>query len=273
LILIDQPLPNPYWNRMRWTYTDATSAYHAFRLTFNKRFSRGFQIQSAYTFSKSLDDSSSWTGGNEFGTSDQRGYRDLKLRGPSSFDIRNSSYTNFVYDVPKFDFGTVGNTVLGGWSLSSILRFNSGNPVSLSADQPTKGSLTEQFVDGQTVDLVPGGKPNATRPQNPDGYIDLSQYSYPTPFFQGNLGRNVLVTPGIVNVDFSLIKDTSLRWLREQGKVQFRAEWFNVMNRVNFGSPGVNLFFQNGTPKSTAGVITSTRTNSRQIQLALKVLF
>ncbi len=273
LILIDQPLPNPNWNRLRWTLSDGTSDYHAFRLTLNKRFSRGLQLQSAYTFSKSLDDSSSWTGGNEFGTSDQRGYRANKLHGPSAFDIRNSFYTNFVYEIPQRNWGAAGNALLGGWSLSGIVRFNSGNPVSLSADQPSRGSLTEQFVDGQTVDLVPGGNRNAIRPQNPNQYIDLSQFSYPTPFFQGNLGRNGLITPGIANTDLSLIKDSALRWLGESGKLQFRAEWFNVLNRANFGSPGVNLFFQNGNPKSTAGVITSTRTNSRQIQFALKILF
>src|SRR5205807_4059349 len=114
-----------------------------------------FQLQSSYTFSKSLDDSSSWTGGNEFGSSDQRGYMTAKLHGPSAFDVRNSFYTNLVYELPKANWNALTNGLLGGWSLSGILRFTSGNPVSLSADQPAKGTLTEQFVDGQTVDLVP----------------------------------------------------------------------------------------------------------------------
>jgi hypothetical protein len=162
---------------------------------------------------------------------------------------------------------------LGGWSLSGVLRLNSGTPLSLSATQPRLGSLTMQFVNGSTVDLIPGGDSNPVRPQNPNQYFDVNQFSYPTPFFQGNLGRNTLRVPGIANVDFTLMKNTPIAWLGEQGTLQFRAEFFNLFNRPSFGDPALSLFDQNGNRRSNAGEITSTRLSARQLQFALRVQF
>jgi hypothetical protein len=87
--------------------------------------------------------------------------------------------------------------------------------------------------------------------------------------------------PGLGEWNFSLVKDTALRFLGEQGSLQFRAEFFNILNRANFSTPlGVTF---TGTPTSvggysqaplsTAGQITATSTTSRQIQLALRVMF
>jgi len=142
-----------------------------------------------------------------------------------------------------------------------------------NATQPTLGSLSEQFVGGGTLDLIPGGNQNSVRPQNPDQYFDVTQFRYPTPFFVGNVGRNVLIAPGIANVDFTLTKDTRFPVLGEGGSLQFRAEFFNLFNRPNFGAPALNLFTNTGARRSNAGQITTTGTPSRQIQFALKVLF
>jgi hypothetical protein len=135
------------------------------------------------------------------------------------------------------------------------------------------GSLSYQFVGGSSLDLIPGGDQNPVRPQNPDQYFDVSQFRFPTPFFAGNVGRNVLISPGIATVDFTLTKDTHLPPLGEAGTLQFRAEFFNLFNRPNFGSPALNLFTNAGAPRSNAGQITSTNTPSRQMQFALKLLF
>ncbi|MBI4483068.1 MAG: TonB-dependent receptor [Acidobacteria bacterium] len=273
LILMDDPLPNPFWNRMRWRITDGTSDYHALRLRVTRRFSRGFQFQSSYTFSKSTDDSSTWTGSTDFNEADRRGYRTEKQHGRSAFDVRNSFFTNLVYDLAGANWTGVAGRLLGGWSVSGILRFNDGNPISLTADQPRKGRLSMRFVDGSTLDLVPGADQNPIRPQNPDEYFDPSSFRFPTPFFQGNVGRNHLIVPGVATVDVSLMKNVRIGALGESGALQFRAEFFNLFNRPNFGIPARNLFDREGRPRSNAGEITSTRTTSRQIQLALKVLF
>jgi hypothetical protein len=272
-ILIEQPLPNANFNRMRWALSDAESDYHGLQLTGTKRFGQGLQFQVSYTLSRSTDDASSWTGSNEFGSADLTGYGTEKMHGPSGFDVRKSFYTNFVYELPSGGQGGASGMLLGGWSVSGVLRLNSGGPVNLSATQPRLGSLTMQFVSGSTLDLIPGGNSNPVHPQNPDQYFDVNQFAFPTPFFVGNLGRGTLRVPGIANFDFTLMKDAPIAWMGESGALQFRAEFFNLFNRPNFGDPAANLFDQNGVRRSTAGQITGTRTASRQIQLALRLAF
>ena len=87
----------------------------------------------------------------------------------------------------------------------------------------------------------------------------------------GNLGRNPLTYPGIANMDVALMKDTRL--VGENVGLQFRAEFFNLLNRPNFGKPGINLFDNQGRRQSAAGEIRATRLTPRQIQLALKLIF
>jgi len=96
----------------------------------------------------------------------------------------------------------------------------------------------------------------------------------PVGLFFGNLGRNVLIGPGVSNVDFTLNKQFSVPKMGEMTKLQFRAEAYNLFNRVNFDPPALRLFDANGVPVAGAGQITSTlRHNPRQLQLALKLTF
>jgi hypothetical protein len=163
--LILNPVDNPFFARFRWRINDGTSDYNGLRLSLTKRFGRGFQLQSSYTWSKSIDDGSAYLGSGDF-SNDRQPYRTTKEKALSSFDIRNSFNTNFVYDLPKKVFDPLASKFLGGWSLSGILRFNSGDPNAVSGTQPqsvvggTTTSLT--FVDGAVVNLVPNGKLNPT---------------------------------------------------------------------------------------------------------------
>jgi hypothetical protein len=90
--------------------------------------------------------------------------------------------------------------------------------------------------------------------------------------FLGNTPRNYLRGPGLKNLDFSVVKDTAVRLLGENGKVQFRTEIFNLFNHANFNQPGTAVF-GGTTLTSSGGVILTTRTFSRQIQFGLKILF
>jgi hypothetical protein len=180
--------------------------------------------------------------------------------------------------------------VLGGWGVAGLLRLNSGYPMNVSAATPTLGGRAYQFVNGSTVDLIPGGDANAISAQNPDRYFDVSQFAYPQfcatagqalcggniGGFLGNLGRSTMISPGVANVDMTLTKDTHLPALGESGALEFRFELFNLLNRANFSSPNLSLFtFANNTATrvSNAGQILNTATASRQIQFALKLLF
>ena len=96
----------------------------------------------------------------------------------------------------------------------------------------------------------------------------------PAPGTFGNLQRDFLSGPGTVNTNFSVIKETPIK---EGFRVQFRAEFFNLLNHANFALPNANVFVQTanggGAPNPTFGKITGTTTSSRQIQFALKLLF
>jgi hypothetical protein len=268
---------NPFFNRFRWRLNDGSSHYHAFHAGVTKRFRQGFQFHGAYTYSRSTDDGSAFLGSGDY-TNDRQPYRSDHEWALSAFDIRHSFNSNFVYDLPGANLNGAAGKILGGWSLSTSLRLNTGNPNSITADRPRQGSLQMIFVDGPSVELVPGGNLNAAVAQNPSGYVDLSQYCHParclpSPFFQGNVGVNTLIGPGIANFNLTVRKDTPVSVLGEAGALQFRAEFFNLLNRVNFSDPATTLFDRFGAPRGDAGVITSTRTSSRQIQLALKLLF
>jgi hypothetical protein len=238
----------------------------------NQRLTNGLQVHGAYTFSKSTDDHSGWASVSDY-EGDLQGYADLKIRALSSYDIRHSFYSSFTYDVPGANLPGAAGKILGGWSMTGLLRLNSGTPMTLLADQPRLGSLRLQNVDGRRLDLIPGGNQNPSRPRNPDEYFDVTQFAFPTPFFEGDLGRNTVITPGIAKFDFTLVKSTGLPIISENTNLQFRVEFFNLFNRANFGYPAELLFDRRGSRYSNAGEITRTRTSSRQIQLALKLVF
>jgi hypothetical protein len=251
---------------------DGTSDYHGLRFTVNHRLTNGLQVHANYTYSKATDDHSGWASVSDY-EGDLQGYGPEKIHALSSYDITHSFYNSFTYDIPGANMPGAAGKILGGWSMTGLLRLNSGPPATLLADQPRKGSLRLQNVDGRLVDLIPGGDNSPARAQNPDEYYDVSQFAYPTPFFEGNLGRNTLRTPGIAKFDFTLVKSTGLPIINENTNLQFRAEFFNLFNRANFGIPAYLVFDRNGRPYSNAGQITTTTTSSRQVQLALKVVF
>jgi hypothetical protein len=269
--LIDQNPPNPYMSRMRWSLFDATSEYHGLRLGVTKQFSRGLQFQSSFTFSKSVDDWSTWVRATDLTTSNRDGYGTEKAHGLSGFDVRRVFYNNFVYDLPGAKSDRMIGKIFGGWNLSGIVRFQDGYPITLSAEQPRLGNLQLQQVGGSTLDLAPGANQKAAiSPRNPNRYFDPSVFLFPTPFYEGNLAKNTMTAPGIATTDATLSK--SFR-LAENRSVQFRSEFYNIFNRANFGLPATTVYDRNGKVRSDVGQITSTTTSSRQIQFALKFLY
>jgi carboxypeptidase family protein/TonB-dependent receptor-like protein len=302
--------------RMRWRFTDGDSFYHGMNLSLKKRFGNGFQVQSSYTWSRSIDDSSTFTGGTDLGSADRTAYLGKHEKGLSGFDVTQSFFTNGTYDLPGRKLGGIAGVVLGGWSVSGNLRLSSGNPVNLSAQLPQATvagqTLATTNVDGPSLNLIPGGRlnpvsgtsagcsqtignttttiPAGTKLGTPDMYYDICQFAYLETcltatacpqyggvigFFQGNVGRNVLRTPGVASLDATLNKTTRLKWLGESGAVEFHAEFYNLLNRPNFGIPSLSVFSRTGAWQSAAvsQQITSTRSNSRQIQLALRIQF
>lgn len=272
---------NAFFNRFRWRIYDGTSDYHGLRMSLNKRFSNSFQFSSSYTWARSVDDGSAFLGSGDY-TNDRQPYRTGKERALSAFDIRHSLNGNVVWDLPGSQLSGVTGAILGGWSISSIVRMNTGSPNSIIADRPRLGTAQMVFVDGPSVEPVAGGNLNAAT-GNPDAYVDMSQYTTrallslndPERYVLGSVGPNTLIGPGIVNADFSFSKNAQLPKLSENASLEFRIELFNIANHPNFSDPDSNLFDQNGVARATAGKITATResTQSRQVQLGVRFAF
>jgi hypothetical protein len=127
------------------------------------------------------------------------------------------------------------------------------------------------FTDNRP-DLIPGGdiNPILSDGREPERYFDSSQFVPAPAGFHGKVARNTLRIPGVAQFDFSLVKESRIS---EEAQLQFRAEFFNILNRANFADPIPRLFLGVGRPDGSAGRIVRTTTTSRQIQFALKIIF
>jgi hypothetical protein len=150
--------------------------------------------------------------------------------------------------------------------LNGIVTLLSGFPFT-----PQIGSNVSGDGDTRNPDR-PSLKPGFTGPVvlgNPNQWYNPNAFVLPAPGTYGNLGRGVYSGPGLADVDVSLFKSTPIT---ERTNLQFRAEIFNVLNHPNFGTPNA-IVFSGANVSSSAGLITTTATPSRQIQLGLKLIF
>ncbi|MBI2819832.1 MAG: carboxypeptidase regulatory-like domain-containing protein, partial [Acidobacteria bacterium] len=178
-----------------------------------------------------------------------------------------------IYRLPELisSGGAAGN-LLNGWWVSGILSLQTGSPfsVSITSDRARKkgGDNRPDLVSGRSNDnIIRGG---------PTQYFDPTAFAVQPAGFLGTAGRNILRGPGFANLDFTLGKDTALGFLGENGKLEFRAEFFNILNRANFGIPIRTVYaaVRDGeSPLANAGKIQDTANTSRQIQFALKIVF
>ena len=271
------PLANPQLGPT-WTWiSQAVSSYNSLQIDLNRRFGRGLSLRGVYTWSKSLDDGDTLNASaaaNAPGLAEET--RNLALDwGPSTFDVRSAASIAVDYELPagsgkRFLGHAAGweQAALGGWSLESIFTARSGFPFTpeLSFNPSNNGNLQNPVRPSWNPAFrgpVVLGRPNQWF--NTNAFIVGPNGGY------GNVGRNVLTGPGLSELDLALRKDVPIR---EGWRAEFRAEAFNLANRANFNTPNLVVFTAPGAPPSpAAGVITSTATTSRQIQLALKLIW
>jgi hypothetical protein len=199
----------------------------------------------------------------------------------ATYDVRNLGVITETYTLPfgrgkhfLNGAGARANRLIGGWNVESIVTAQSGFPFTpqLSYNPSNNGDTrnpVRPFVNPAFTGPVILGNPNQWF--NPNAFIGPPSGSG----FYGNLGRDTLIGPGLLTWDFSALKDTRLT---ERLDLQFRAEFFNLLNRTNFNTPSLISFTPGanaaaGVVSPTAGTITSTSTNSRQIQFGLKLLW
>ena len=261
----------PNFGDIRIQSPNGNSYYHGLSVGAQQRPTQGLQWQVAYTLSKAIDQGAGVTSGGDNLPQSQRGIYLFDLdfkRSLSSLDIRNNFVANFSYDVPTGDLPGIAGAIARGWQLNGILTLTDGHPLTPldpNAEQDDRIGTNELL----TPNLIPGGDGNRVL-GGPDRYFDTSQFTRSTLGFFGNVGRNTLTSPGLATFDFSVFKNIDVT---EKSRVQFRAEFFNLFNRANFGDPNTNIFKTDGERDPDAGRITRTTTSARQIQFGLKFLF
>jgi hypothetical protein len=158
--------------------------------------------------------------------------------------------------------------------LGGLYKASSGQPFTpILGGDPAGMKLDE--VSEPPNRLAGPGCGTLTNSGNPNHYIKTQCLAFPGANKWGNLGRNTFIGPGVSKLDFSVFKNNPVKRISENFNAQFRAEFFNILNRANFASPTDNstVFDHLGNPVSSAGLITSTQTASRQIQFALKFIW
>jgi hypothetical protein len=230
---------------------------------FTRRLSRGLQFRADYTWSKNLDLNSGLTGAQAQNQAQMVLDRNDLHRdwGPSALNVTSQSSLSATYELP-FAKGKR----IGGWQVNGIATLLTGFPFT-----PLAGSNRSGDGDIRNPDR-PSLNPSFTGPVvlgkqaqwfNPDAFVLPAAGTY------GNLGRGVFRGPGLAEVDLSAFKNTALS---ERLNLQFRAEFFNLLNRTNLGTPNATVF-AGAAVSGSAGQITTLATTPRQIQFGLKLIF
>jgi hypothetical protein len=265
---------------------NSDSHYNALQATVAHRFSKGLYFQSAYTYSKSIDDVSTASVAFVTRVNDQTDA--AASRGLSDFDRRQRFVTSGVYQLPFFSHST-GFTkgALGGWEASGVLILQSGTPFSVF--DPAGGSAYALASPSATSTFAPGyGCGNAlshgsitsrlgnwvnAAAYSPDPAATLSNGTPSDATVYGDTPRNCIIGPPQKNMDFTL--DKAFR-LADRASLQFRTDFFNLFNHPSFANPQV--FNGDGavvgsTPGSGAAPITTVVGTPRLVQFSLKLSF
>jgi hypothetical protein len=299
---------NTNFGSIRAMFYKGRSYFNALELQLAKRMSHGFQVQGTYTWSKSIDTSSATLAGDAFGNSiSSLDYFDTKLtRGLSDFNVARTLVVNGTWDVPTAkSFSGPARWITDGWELGLIFTVSDGVPFTATwgtGGDPANTLSSDNFAFPNR--LGGPGCSSLTNPGNPNNYIKTQCFAVPTPpdssaFWQtnciglpqcfnlrGNAGRNIMIGPGITNLDFSVFKNNHIKRISENFNVQFRVEMFNILNHANFSPPetaidgNTDIFDATGTSLSpllgnggTAGLLVRTTIPERQIQFAIKIIF
>jgi Carboxypeptidase regulatory-like domain len=271
------PFLNPSLANTTTWFSEGVSSYNALQLDVNHSFNHGLQFRGVYTYSKSLDDG---TALNSSVAANAPGFVMYPLNPKqdwslSTTDVRNLGVINATYELPfgqgKAWLANVNgwrSKLASGWSLSGIESIQSGLPFTPqlgynpTGNGDSRNPIRPSWNPAFTGKVIQGG---VSQYFNPNAFIAPATGTY------GNVGRNTLIGPGSATLDISALKRTAIT---ERVSLQFRAEFFNVLNRANFSTPNAVVFTSaSTTPAPTAGLITATSTTSRQIQFGLKLLF
>jgi hypothetical protein len=266
------PGPGPIAARQLWPYAPVTtwdrsvgqSSYHALQVKVERRLAGGLSFLTSYTWSKSIDTSSSGFASENISLQDP--FDPNSSKSLSGFDVPHLFSTAVVYNLP-FGHGKqwlnhgIPSRIFGNWQLNGILTLRSG----------------EVFTPQMNLDIAnTGAVNNATRARpdvvgdwhvsnpKPEAWFNKAAFAAPKQFTFGNAGRNILRSASYEDVDLSLFREDRIN---ERFKLQFRAETFNFFNHPTFAIP------QAVVTNPQFGQVSGTSSTARQIQMGLKLLF
>lgn len=279
-----------------WT---SQSWYDSFEARWEQRMKHGLQWEASFTWGKALDTSSgSFAGDNYAGNvTPTIPWWDHRItKGPADFDLRRNLVLNGLWQIPApSSFSGLKRWIAGGWEVGSVIELQDGVPIwpldglegdpmgqlnsePLAIPDRICKSMTNpgrvQYIKANC--LINAVAPNLAFYNAAPPFGCDPKFPYPTCInLLGNLGRNSIIGPGLVNVDFSLVKNSHIKTVSENFNIQFRAEFFNILNHVNFAPPISNLeaIDASGSPVPGFGQITATQTDSREIQFGLKIIW
>jgi hypothetical protein len=272
-------VPDPSFGPITWVDPAGNNNYNGLSARFEHRFSHGLYFLNSFTWSHAMGDSeqvleafSGYQAANP-----QNIYNLHNEFGPSMFDVKLLNVSSVVYDLPfgkgrqfASNLNPVLEAIAGGWELNAINTANSGLPVNIDYNPSSANDVTgiSQSADYRGVALlrpnVAGSAVSQSTPQSLLTYF--AGYTFTTPPASapfGDLGRNAFRTPGLEQWDLGVDKNF---FIREKIKLQFRSEFFNILNHTNFGVPN------NVSTSGAFGTITTTYP-PRQIQFGLKLMF
>jgi hypothetical protein len=278
------PRQNSAWTTIELKSSDGNSWYNAFILEARRRWARGLMLQSSYTWSKSEDTTQASTFFSDATNGTTSAFPEFipdYNKGLSDFHAEHNWVANFSYDLP-WGTGLSGATgaLLKGWRVSGIVNMRSGSPLTVFVQNNRSRSLWQpslgpgigrdraSYAAGYGPDNAVNGEPNA--------WFNPAAFAVPAAGSFGDTGRGDFIGPNLRTVDLSFVKDTAWTMLGSGGRIEVRAEVFNVFNRANFGPPQLTVFAatqDNEPPLASFGRVRNTITSARQMQLGVRVKF
>jgi len=271
-------------NRINGSFADiqfgqarGSSFYNGVNVSVRKRYNSGLSLQTAYTYGKAIDDSSTFGSGLNIVDASN-----LRLdRGVADFDVRHKLAISVLYETPRIH-GNAFTSFLSAWELGGIAILQSGTPFDVRCSTPfnpvknAAGAVIGNTGCDYNADGLAYDRPNSpsfggylggfSRNQYLDGIFKVSDFPSPGLGTNGSLGRNMYYGPGYANTNFNVVKHFPLHMLGDQGKLDFRAEFFNLFNRVNLSS-------MQGDLSSSQFGRARTALGGRNVQFGLRLAF
>jgi len=282
----EQVFPDPRFGQIQIAKSIANSSYNAGTVSVRRQARSGSYLQASYTFGKSIDDNSSY-----YGSGSQPGEpgapidnRNLRLeRAASAFDVRQTFTAVAVFAIPRWSAAPgLVDYALRDWSLSGIATLQTGTPFTVVSGGPDTSGFNQSTQgnspNAQNRPNLLGAGPVSQNNRNPDAAFDTARFAASLAGQPGTAGRNILYGPGLSNINLAVTRAIGLH--RENLRLEFRAEFVNLLNHTNFAQPTADLNNANfGRITQTVGSTTANSTTggstggARLVQFGLRLAF